>query len=198
MTMKPPTYGAYPTNGGPLDVARPKLGRWIPEPKFNGWAAIAHVPSGALFNAHTLAPSTIAHEFKPALEALAELDHQICRLEWVHVEALERRHGIGKGCLIVLDLIDEATKPYEARRELMLDLLPELNLTPPADFPLLSIPPAICPTLDVWRDLQAINKRLGCEFYEGMVMKRTDSLYPIQLRSPKEPTRQWVKHRWQW
>jgi hypothetical protein len=33
-------------------------------------------------------------------------------------------------------------------------------------------------------------------FFEGIVMKRADSLYPIQLRDPEAETHVWVKHRW--
>jgi hypothetical protein len=36
---------------------------------------------------------------------------------------------------------------------------------------------------------------LGSPFYEGVVMKRANSPYPIQLRSDSEEFRGWVKHR---
>ena len=32
-------------------------------------------------------------------------------------------------------------------------------------------------------------------FYEGVVMKRVDSIYPMQLRSPDFETPDWMKHR---
>ena len=39
------------------------------------------------------------------------------------------------------------------------------------------------------------NRALGCDFFEGVVMKRADSAYPAQLRSATEEFRGWVKHR---
>lgn len=39
------------------------------------------------------------------------------------------------------------------------------------------------------------NRVLGCDFFEGVVMKRADSPYPVQLRSATEEFRGWVKHR---
>jgi hypothetical protein len=89
-------------------------------------------------------------------------------------------------------------------------VLPELDLNPrakdaawrdfigsasPPDFPLLSIPPHVFPEA-AWKDLPQLNVRFGCEFYEGLVAKRADSVYPIQLRSPDTETTGWVKHRW--
>jgi hypothetical protein len=46
--------------------------------------------------------------------------------------------------------------------------------------------------------MQIINRRLGCDFYEGVVAKQADSPYPIQLRSPDQETPAWIKHRWQY
>jgi len=51
---------------------------------------------------------------------------------------------------------------------------------------------------EAWVTLRSANAWLGCEFYEGLVAKRADSLYPIQLRSPDEAFAGWIKHRWQW
>ena len=39
------------------------------------------------------------------------------------------------------------------------------------------------------------NRALGCDFFEGVVMKRADSPYPVQLRTATEEFRGWVKHR---
>jgi len=43
--------------------------------------------------------------------------------------------------------------------------------------------------------LKAINARLGCQFFEGVVMKRGNAPYPVQLRSDSEECRTWIKHR---
>ena len=50
--MNPITYPARPINGGPLEKARPKHGEWFYEPKYNGWRALVHVPTGTMFNRH--------------------------------------------------------------------------------------------------------------------------------------------------
>jgi hypothetical protein len=107
--MKPLTYPARPINGGPLDKARPKLGGpWLYELKYNGWRALVHVPSGTMFNRQGQKLS-IAGEFAAALD---KLKHS--QFEWLDCEALDRRHGLGRGSLIVLDEPD-STLPYADR-----------------------------------------------------------------------------------
>jgi ATP-dependent DNA ligase len=199
----PPTFPARPINGGNFLLSGPKLGTWQNEPKYNGWRSLVHIASGQMWNRHG-ARLSIGHEFTRALDALrVTLDAQA--FEWADCEALERRHGIGRGCLIVLDVVplpgfDVAT--YAERRGWLDAALPELALTPPADFPLLSIPPAIVAAEYTWRDLQTINRRLNPggkpenDFYEGFVMKKKTAPYPIQLRSANAPCAGWVKHRW--
>jgi hypothetical protein len=49
--------------------------------------------------------------------------------------------------------------------------------------------------LAFYEKLRAANRALGCDFFEGVVMKRADSMYPVQLRSATEECRGWVKHR---
>lgn len=49
---------------------------------------------------------------------------------------------------------------------------------------------------EAWEKLQAQNKFLGCEFWEGVVAQNNHAEYPIQLRSPDEETPSWSKHRW--
>jgi ATP-dependent DNA ligase len=197
------TYPARPINGGPFPKAREKIGQWVYEPKFNGWRALVHIETGTMFNRKGDHLS-INGEFKTALAQLkGTLDAEA--FKWADVEALERRHGIGQGCLIVLDVIPEPAAragTYQQRRQWFETVLPELDLMPNSlgpwtknSFPPLSIPPQVYGTLDVWQDLQLINKRLGCQFYEGLVAKKVDSIYPIQLRSPEEDFPFWVKHR---
>ncbi len=52
------------------------------------------------------------------------------------------------------------------------------------------------PPLDFYRELRQLNRQWHCPFYEGLVAKRADSLYPVQLRSPTLEFPGWVKHRW--
>lgn len=210
VSLTVPTYPARPVNGGPFPSAREKAGRWIYEPKYNGWRALVHVETGAMFNRKGERLS-INGEFTEALAALREklnAGRWYYCFKWVDVEALERRHGIGRGCLIVLDAIPERafTKvPYSDRRLWLDDSIPTLNLNPPwvetdvaEGFPLLSTPPEIKGDLDdAWHELRNVNRRiLDCDFYEGFVAKRADSVYPVQLRGAEEAFPFWVKHRW--
>jgi hypothetical protein len=49
--------------------------------------------------------------------------------------------------------------------------------------------------LAFYERLRMANRALGCDFFEGVVMKRADSIYPVQLRSATEECRGWCKHR---
>src|ERR1043165_28768 len=106
--MTPPTYPLRPVNGGPLPKALPKTGRWIYEPKYNGWRTLVHVPTGAMFN-RKCEPLSIASEFAQGV-ALRQSALDADAFEWADCEALERRHGIGRGSLIVLDVIPHENK----------------------------------------------------------------------------------------
>ena len=190
------TYPARPMNGGPLNGS-PKLGRWLYEPKYNGWRVLVHVPTGTCFNRHGQ-PLSIQDEFAVALGML----RGGCPYTWLDCEALERRHGLGRGTLILLDILDRARIPYERR---MLTGLEWPNR--PSPLPLDKPPAAesgytaagpfegLVDVRRVWDWMQRINQQWGCTFYEGVVAKRADSLYPLQLQSPDRTTPDWVKHR---
>jgi hypothetical protein len=139
-------------------------------------------------------------EFIPALEILKR-----SQFEWLDVEALERRHNLGRGSLIVLDYPtpELATWHYERRGQFLYDhiiasglgecliqtLKPEENKV--------YLAPSYGPEErdELWAQLQDVNRRLGCIFYEGVVAKKNDSLYPIQLNNPDQTTPTWMKHR---
>ncbi len=197
------TYPARPIHGGRLELAPPKRGLWYAEPKLNGWRALIHTPTGTMWNRHgTLL--TIADCFRPALTALAKLASR--GLVWADCEALERRHNLGRGTLVVLDAISESGTPgYEQRRTMLESLL---RCDPVFDGD--SSRPVPCgaalltPTrradshadaLAYYQRLREGNRALSCDFFEGVVMKRADSPYPVQVRSSTEEFRGWVKHR---
>jgi len=50
--------------------------------------------------------------------------------------------------------------------------------------------------LEFYQRLKQLSAQWPCPFYEGVVAKRTDSLYPIQLRSAALAFAGWRKHRW--
>lgn len=218
--MTAPTYPARPINGGPLPQALkyPKSGEWYYEPKYNGWRALVHVPTGTMFNRHG-ERLTIEREFAPAIEQLRQGFRPI---EWIDCEALERRHGIGKGTLVVLDYLAEprlayhrldngleVSRPvlsnYADRRQLLgfvaafgkqVPLWKTLNQRMPDNSVFITMTYRADGAAQLWDLLQQCNAALGCEFYEGVVAKRADSTYPLQLRSPDTEFCGWIKHRW--
>ncbi len=172
-------------------------------PEMNRWCEIIHTPSGTMWNRHgTLL--TIADCFRPALAALAKLAG--CGLVWADCEAMERRHNLGRGTLVVLDVIPESgTQIYEHRRAMLAALIscdPIFDGDTTRPVPCGSV--VLTPTrradshadaLAFYQRLRAANRVLGCDFFEGVVMKRADSAYPVQLRSATEEFRGWAKHR---
>ena len=116
------TYPARPIQGGRLELAPPKRGLRFAEPKLNGWRALIRTPTRTMWNRHgTLL--TIANCFRPALETLARLANR--GLVWADCEALERRHNLGRGTIVVLDMVPETGTPiYEQRRAILESLLP--------------------------------------------------------------------------
>jgi len=203
--MTPPliTYPARPIQGGRLELAPPKRGLWYAEPKLNGWRALIHTPTGTMWNRHG-ALLTIADCFRPALAALAKLANR--RLVWADCEALERRHNLGRGTLVVLDAVPESGAPtYVERRALLESLLPcdavfcgDVARPVPCGAALLTPARRVdshADALAFYKRLRAANRALGCDFFEGVVMKRADSAYPVQMRTASEESRGWVKHR---
>lgn len=193
-----------PLNGGNLE-----RGGIIPpwprayEPKINGWRVLVHTPSGTCWNRH-LEPLSIADEFKPALAKLKEIFEPY--FDWLDCEGLSRRHGIGKGSLIVLDIISVLGATYTQRRQEIEQRVPnELGLfisnvrgNEVYRLPSLMTWHGQWPEA-TWRIMQAQNKSHNLTgenvFFEGFVCKRLDSKYEIQLRSDKQETTNWIKHR---
>ena len=70
--VQPPSYPARPLNGGPLELTPPKPGQWGYEPKYNGWRALVHAPTGSMFNRYGQ-PLSIAAEFGRALKRLRDV-----------------------------------------------------------------------------------------------------------------------------
>jgi hypothetical protein len=143
---------------------------------------------------------TIAREFGSALEELRSLAP--LGLEWADCEALERRHAIGRGTLVVLDwIVPDAT--YLERRQFLASHIEteRLSLGEWSTFPsdTLVLTPSLADEGDavhvLYNSLKERNHALRCDFFEGVVMKRANAPYPIQLRSASEESRALVKHR---
>ena len=196
------SFPARPIQGGKLERAPKKTGLWFAEPKFNGWRALVHCPSGAMWNRHG-GRLSIAGEFASPLRELRELSGR--GLVWADCEAMGRRHKIGCGTLIVLDWIAEDGSPiYEERRAFLESLVPLETMsageepTIPANSMLLtpSIADADGAALRLYESLRSINRTARADVFEGVVMKRGGSVYPVQLRSAAEESRCLIKHRW--
>ena len=221
--MTPPTYPARPANGGPLPHAVKRPGTWRYEPKFNGWRALVHTPTGTMFNRRNERLS-IEHEFAPLLGLLRQLKD--AQWEWLDCEALDRRHGLGRGSLIVLDLPLSPLPHSERHQQLARTLAiadgrqlgpqvealigdayaPGTTVEPnrlyypvnvvdyvPPDYTRSSATPF---RTRLWDACAAANRELGCQFYEGLVAKEATSRYPMQLRSASQEFPGWIKHRW--
>lgn len=147
---------------------------------------------------------TIADCFRPALATFANFASR--GLVWADCEALERRHNLGRGTLVVLDVIPESGTPnYEQRRALLESLIPcdpvfDGDTSRPVPCGAVVLTPAHRAdshddALAYYQRLRGANRALGCDFFEGVVMKRADSPYPVQFRSAMEEFRGGVKHR---
>ena len=203
--MKPITFPARPLNGGRFGlVSKKPVHLW--SMKVNGWRALIHTPTGTMFNRQG-EELTIDGEFAEALEDLSRSS-----IEWLDCEALERRHNIGRGTLIILDavvpvlnagqryttLIEEAERLKwpslgigQRPEEHQAYLLKQTAMSDASHTGKLVL-------TDWWGWMQRVNRDWGADFYEGFVAKRGDSVYPIQLRSPDSECPFWTKHRWAW
>lgn len=203
--MTPITFPARPMAGGRLGLMpKPRVHLW--SAKLNGWRGEAHTPTGTLWNRHGEELS-IADEFTAALEELSR-----CSITWLDLESLQRRHAIGQGSLIVLDAIVTKLTASERYRLLLEEATrlgwPVLRIgeKPEPSRVYLLQQTALSETAHTgklqldheWKQMQWLNQEWKAEFYEGLVAKRADSVYPIQLRDPNAQCPYWVKHRWVW
>ncbi len=199
--LTPFTFPARPIQGGKLDKAPKKTGLWFAEPKYNGWRALVHCPSGTMWNRHG-GRLSIAGEFASPLRELRRLAE--AGLVWADCEAMGRRHKVGCGTLIVLDWVPEDGSPvYEERRKFLESLVPLERMSLgeesiPANSLLLtpSMADADGAALRLYESLRSVNRQARVDVFEGVVMKRGGSLYPVQLRSAGEESRCLVKHRY--
>ena len=201
--ITPPTFWKRPHNAGPLPKAFPKSGDWTTTGKYNGWMAWVHTPTRAMFNRHN-EPLSIQSEFREALDVA-------CRLpfEWLCTEALERRHKIGQGSLIILDT--PIRGGFLARKNLIkaaalgnggcLEHTIQ-GIDTPLENNRVYLPLTLAFTgrireLVFWQQLQEANLRLRCEFFEGVVCDKDNAEFPMQLRDAEMKFPFSQKHRWQ-
>lgn len=157
-----------------------------------------------MFNRYSQ-PLSIAAEFGRALKCLQEtvLLAGETAVEWFDCEALDRRHALGRGTLLVFDYLGAPAMPAEAwtkRKEILAQALPGHDYRqaplPGSLYGVRAYAPAELDPQELSRQLRQLNARWGCQFYEGLVAKRITDAYPLQLRSPHQEFVGWVKHRW--
>jgi ATP-dependent DNA ligase len=202
--MRPPTYPARPVNGGALELAPPKPGQWFYEPKYNGWRALVHAPTGSMFNRYGQ-PLSIAVEFGRALKHLRSLKLMAgdIAIEWFDCEALDRRHALSRGTLLAFDYIappEASPEPLNKRKEILAQALAVHQYRqvplPEALYAVEAHDPGELNPQELYRQLRRLNARWSCQFFEGLVAKRSSDVYPVQLRSPNAEFVGWIKHRW--
>jgi hypothetical protein len=180
-----PTYPARPVNGGKLELAPIKRGIWLSGPKWNGWRAEVNTQTGHMWNRHG-DPLSISNCFSIALKTMKG-----CGVEWLDCEALDRRHAIGRGSLIVLDVIIRGV-PYEERKAMAAEHFPVAPMNPSLiESNKVYVSPYVADGEMLYEDLRPYSG-----FFEGIVMKKSQSMYPFQLRTSSKETPDWVKHRY--
>jgi hypothetical protein len=115
-----------------------------------------------------------------------------------------RRHKIGQGSLILLDTPIKGD--FTARKAILRaaalgngGCLDHTEADRPLENNRIYLPltkPIGIGDLLWWQVLKSSNVLLGCNFWEGVVAKRADSIYPMQSRSPDIEFPFWMKHRW--
>lgn len=207
--MTPPliTFPARPVNGGRLENAPSKVGPWIVQPKVKDWRAIIHAPTRRIWNRHGQ-PMSIADNLADVLEIL-----RFSSFDWLDVGVMERQNQLLRNSIIVFDTIDPelAHFTHENRRahlEIAFETLPDAIDLKPSRNRVFLINEYCTERPDgplvIYHALQNQNVALGGNphddtdmknFYEGIVCKRTDKPYPIQLLSPEKTTPWMIKHR---
>ena len=218
--MEIPSYPARPTNGGALESALPQVSSWAWQPKVADWRGLVHCESGQVWNRHG-GRLSIIHKIQPALEQLRERVGGWLDVGIMERNPLMR----GCIIVFDFLPIGEEEMTYDERREslesfLQFELMPELwkpalieeptkqgatyiggtSRYPMCNRVFLVRQYVDCDPLAVYRRLQNENKHLLIPqgypaLYEGLVAKRRDKPYPLQLRSPDVRTPWWIKHR---
>lgn len=174
-------YPIRPMSGGNLEYAGKIFGSWSYEPKYDGWRSLINNES-IMWNRHG-AKLTINNSFTTALEKLSTYG-----FEWYDAEALQRRHRMARGTLIILDIPSELT--YSERREIMENNFPILDINEEAKENQIYIPPRYTDPFELWEKLK------GNPFYEGIVGKKNNSLYAKQYVNSDKTFNGWIKYRY--
>lgn len=196
-----PSYPARPVNGGRLDMAMafPRTGEWVYEPKGNGRRAVIHARSGKIWNRHGIERT---ESMRPVFgNALSEILRLFSEPDlYLDCEILYGRTEYGRGTIVILDLIIPRLT-YQHRR---IDIESKVQCIQLENIPensLVCFPTCACPKT-LWKLAREANDAFDLPtrnpMWEGIVAKKVDSLYPIQLISDDRKFPEWVKHRYEW
>lgn len=164
---------------GPRPVAAPG---WVHQPKLNGWRALLHVGTGALWSRHGR-PLRHAEKWQASAEVLRGLFADAPDT-WLDCEAMGVRTKFGAGKLVVLDAIRPGT--YSERRLWLFNR--DASIAG-------SLAQASLDAESMIALGQSINQLCGEMVYEGVVSKRLDSPYLMQNEVENKETATWLKWR---
>ncbi len=195
-------------NGGPLDSAPLKVGKWVWQPKIDDRRVVIHRPSRTIWNQYgKLSVAQDSGKFEQALDKLQDwpcFAFNGISTEWLDAGLMEYRHDMMRGSIVVFDLMSVGT--HQQRRAALepiavplpwaLDLVDKESanngvfLIPQFEFAI----PNEDDGLVLYGMCHKQNEALRRIFYEGVVAKKADSLYPMFQRA-KTTTPNWIKHR---
>lgn len=187
------TYPMRPINGGRLELAREKPGNWVVEPKPNGYRQLINLKRSLMWSRYGTYLAT-AGEYKIALEKLKDA---LPDVEWVDGEGLLRRHNVGQGSIVVIDILDNTTAPLEMRREPAVNI-PLLPISDALERDSIYLMPRFPWSMSsaLYAEAEGAVKACKKPIFEGIVAKSMDNpQYPIQRVSPNRESPWWVKHR---
>lgn len=177
------TYPTRPISGGNLEYAGKYFGEWLYEPKYDGWRALIDIPNSKMWNRYGQ-PLSIESCFDKVIKELKKF-----KFEYLDVEALQRRHKIAQGSFIVLDIPIKGMS-YSERRKILEDNFQILDVNDTPKPCSIYIPPTFNDKFELWNTLK------NNPFYEGIVGKKTNSIYPIQTLSSDKEFNNWVKFKY--
>jgi GNAT superfamily N-acetyltransferase len=188
-----------PMNGGPLDTAPVKVGEWGWGPKVDDRRVVVHAPSRTVWNQY--GQLSVAMRDLDKFETALNWLQANSPFDWLDAGLMEYRHDMMRGSIVVFDLID-GTTPFDRRQWALSNVFDELpwatHITGNAgDNRVFVVPQFIGEAQGraLYKALREQNDKLGRKFYEGVVAKRLDSLYPTHNSKPKTETAAWMKHR---
>lgn len=186
-------------DGGPLESAPPKVGEWAWQPKVDDRRVVIHRPTRTIWNQYgKLSVAQDSGKFEAALDRLQGwpcFTFNGLSTEWLDCGLMEYRHDMMRGSIIVFDLMSVGT--FAQRRAALEPCARPLPWATDLDECFnnsVFLIPQFDNGLSLYSVLKLQNESLQRMFYEGVVAKKVDSLYPMFQR-PKTATPNWIKHR---